>query len=171
MVACSRPTALVCPSSVGCQGEQSNNYRKKEGLFRDSRFTRNGLVLVGIPFTTAVAILVRSYQKGLIDRSNALVRLTDLPDTDVTGVPFSKMRSGNWRNSHDQDDEYPNGPGSLRIPQCHQRGRAESSVEGVRTLVTRGRILIQSELLEQESGVNPLQLSMVNSSLEQVEIG
>jgi len=34
--------------------------------------------LVGIPFTTAVAILVRSHQKGLIDRSDSLVRLAAL---------------------------------------------------------------------------------------------
>ena len=34
--------------------------------------------LVGIPFTTAVAILVRTYQKGLIERSDALLRLAAL---------------------------------------------------------------------------------------------
>jgi uncharacterized protein len=34
--------------------------------------------LVGIPFTTAVAILVRTSQKGLIERSDALLRLAAL---------------------------------------------------------------------------------------------
>ena len=38
----------------------------------------NACKLVGIPFTTAVGILVRSRQKGLIDRSDALVKLSAL---------------------------------------------------------------------------------------------
>jgi hypothetical protein len=38
----------------------------------------NACKLAGIPFTTAVGILVRSGQKGLIDRSDALVKLSAL---------------------------------------------------------------------------------------------
>ena len=38
----------------------------------------NACKLAGIPFTTAVGILVRSCQKGLIDRSDALVKLSAL---------------------------------------------------------------------------------------------
>ncbi len=38
----------------------------------------NACKLVGIPFTTAVAILLRSRQKGLIERSDALARLSSL---------------------------------------------------------------------------------------------
>jgi predicted nucleic acid-binding protein len=38
----------------------------------------NACKLLGIPFTTAVAILLRSQQKGLIDRGDALVRLSTL---------------------------------------------------------------------------------------------
>jgi uncharacterized protein len=38
----------------------------------------NACKLLGIPFTTAVAILLRSQQKGLLDRGDALVRLSTL---------------------------------------------------------------------------------------------
>jgi uncharacterized protein len=38
----------------------------------------NACKLAGIPFTTAVAILVRSRQKGLIDLSDALIKLSAL---------------------------------------------------------------------------------------------
>jgi uncharacterized protein len=38
----------------------------------------NACKLAGIPFTTAVGILVRSFQKGLIDRSDALAKLSAL---------------------------------------------------------------------------------------------
>jgi predicted nucleic acid-binding protein len=38
----------------------------------------NACKLVGISFTTAVGILVRSCQKGLIDRSDGLVKLSAL---------------------------------------------------------------------------------------------
>ncbi len=38
----------------------------------------NACKLAGIPFTTAIGILVRSYQKGLIDRSGAMVKLSAL---------------------------------------------------------------------------------------------
>jgi predicted nucleic acid-binding protein len=38
----------------------------------------NACKLVGIPFITAVAILLRSQRKGLIDRGDALVRLSTL---------------------------------------------------------------------------------------------
>ena len=38
----------------------------------------NACKLTGIPFTTTVGILVRSCQKGLIDRSDALVKLSAL---------------------------------------------------------------------------------------------
>jgi len=38
----------------------------------------NASKLLGIPFTTAVGILVRSREKGLLDRSDALAKLTTL---------------------------------------------------------------------------------------------
>jgi predicted nucleic acid-binding protein len=38
----------------------------------------NACKLAGIPFTTAIGILVRSCQKGLIDRADALVKLAAL---------------------------------------------------------------------------------------------
>jgi predicted nucleic acid-binding protein len=38
----------------------------------------NACKLAGIPFTTAIGILIRSRENGLIDRSGALVRLTTL---------------------------------------------------------------------------------------------
>jgi predicted nucleic acid-binding protein len=38
----------------------------------------NACKLTGISFTTAVALLLRSWQKGLIDRSDALARLSSL---------------------------------------------------------------------------------------------
>lgn len=38
----------------------------------------NACKLTGVPFTTAVAILLRSRQKGLIDRNDALNRLSSL---------------------------------------------------------------------------------------------
>lgn len=38
----------------------------------------NACKLTGVPFTTAIAILVRSWQKGLIDRGDALNRLSSL---------------------------------------------------------------------------------------------
>ena len=38
----------------------------------------NACKLLGVPFTTAVGILVRSREKNLIDRSNALVKLAAL---------------------------------------------------------------------------------------------
>ena len=51
----------------------------------------NACKLTGIPFTTAVNILVRSREKGLIDRSEALVRLSTL------------ARHGRYRNSIVED--------------------------------------------------------------------
>jgi predicted nucleic acid-binding protein len=44
----------------------------------DDKHGINACKLVGIPFTTAVAILLRSRQKGLIDRGDALARLSTL---------------------------------------------------------------------------------------------
>jgi uncharacterized protein len=38
----------------------------------------NACKLVGIPFTTAIGILVRSHRKGLIARADALLKLRDL---------------------------------------------------------------------------------------------
>jgi len=38
----------------------------------------NAAKLLGIPFTTAVGILVRSREKGLVDSSDALAKLTEL---------------------------------------------------------------------------------------------
>jgi len=38
----------------------------------------NACKLTGIPFTTAIAILLRSREKGLIDRNEALTRLSSL---------------------------------------------------------------------------------------------
>lgn len=38
----------------------------------------NACKLTGIPFTTAAAILLRSRQKGLLDRNDALTRLSSL---------------------------------------------------------------------------------------------
>jgi hypothetical protein len=40
----------------------------------------NACKLAGIPFTTAVGILVRSRQKGLIDRGDALIKLLALAE-------------------------------------------------------------------------------------------
>jgi predicted nucleic acid-binding protein len=47
----------------------------------------NACKLVGIPFITAIGILVRSSEKGLIDRGDAMVRLSTL------------ARHGRYRNS------------------------------------------------------------------------
>ncbi len=44
----------------------------------DDKNGMNACKLAGIPFTTAVGILVRSCQKGLIERSDALVKLSAL---------------------------------------------------------------------------------------------
>jgi uncharacterized protein len=44
----------------------------------DDKHGINACKLLGIPFTTAVAILLRSRQKGLLDRGDALVRLSKL---------------------------------------------------------------------------------------------
>src|SRR5271157_5170122 len=44
----------------------------------DDKNGMNACKLAGIPFTTAVGILVRSCQKGLIDRGDALVKLSAL---------------------------------------------------------------------------------------------
>ena len=38
----------------------------------------NACKLTGVPFTTAIAILLRSRQKGLIDKDDALARLSSL---------------------------------------------------------------------------------------------
>jgi predicted nucleic acid-binding protein len=44
----------------------------------DDKNAINACKLLGIPFTTAMAILVRSREKGLLDRSEALTRLAML---------------------------------------------------------------------------------------------
>jgi predicted nucleic acid-binding protein len=44
----------------------------------DDKNGMNACKLAGIPFTTAVGILVRSCEKGLIDRGDALVKLAAL---------------------------------------------------------------------------------------------
>ena len=44
----------------------------------DDKNGMNACKLAGIPFTTAVGILVRSCQKGLIERGDALVKLSAL---------------------------------------------------------------------------------------------
>ena len=55
------------------------------------------------------------------------------------------MRSEGWRNTYDQDDEYPHGPGQLRVSKRDQPRRAKRPIEGVRDLVTRGRVLLAIE--------------------------
>lgn len=47
----------------------------------------NACKLAGVPFTTAIAILLRSRQKGLIDKDDALARLSSL------------ARHGRYKNS------------------------------------------------------------------------
>ena len=42
----------------------------------DDKSGINACKLTGVPFTTAIAILLRSRQKGLIDRNDALARLS-----------------------------------------------------------------------------------------------
>jgi predicted nucleic acid-binding protein len=49
---------------------------KAEWLGIDDKNGINASKLLGIPFTTAVGILVRSREKGLIDRPEALAKLT-----------------------------------------------------------------------------------------------
>jgi hypothetical protein len=44
----------------------------------DDKHGINACKLAGIPFTTAVAILVRSFDKGLLDHGDALTRLSAL---------------------------------------------------------------------------------------------
>jgi predicted nucleic acid-binding protein len=44
----------------------------------DDKNGMNACKLAGIPFTTAIGILVRSREKGLIDRGDALVKLSAL---------------------------------------------------------------------------------------------
>lgn len=46
----------------------------------DDKNDINASKLLGIPFTTAVGILVRSREKGLLDRSDALAKLTTLAE-------------------------------------------------------------------------------------------
>ncbi len=53
---------------------------KAQLLGIDDKNGINALKLLGIPFTTAVGILVRSRQKGLLDRSDALAKLTALAE-------------------------------------------------------------------------------------------
>ena len=51
---------------------------KAQLLGIDDKNGINASKLLGIPFTTAVGILVRSREKGLLDRSDALAKLTTL---------------------------------------------------------------------------------------------
>ena len=44
----------------------------------DDKNGMNACKLAGVPFTTAIGILVRSRQKGLIDRGDALIKLSAL---------------------------------------------------------------------------------------------
>ena len=44
----------------------------------DDKNGMNACRLTGIPFTTAIGILVRSREKGLIDRNEALIKLSAL---------------------------------------------------------------------------------------------
>lgn len=44
----------------------------------DDKRGLNACKLTGVPFTTAIAILLRSRQKGLIDKDDALARLSSL---------------------------------------------------------------------------------------------
>jgi predicted nucleic acid-binding protein len=51
---------------------------KAQLLAIDDKNGINASKLLGIPFTTAIGILVRSHEKGLLNRAPALVRLTAL---------------------------------------------------------------------------------------------
>lgn len=53
----------------------------------DDKHGINACKLTGVPFTTAIAILLRSRQKGLIDKDDALARLSSL------------ARHGRYKNS------------------------------------------------------------------------
>lgn len=53
---------------------------KAELLGIDDKNGINAAKLLGIPFTTAVGILVRSREKGLLDHSDALAKLTALAE-------------------------------------------------------------------------------------------
>jgi len=44
----------------------------------DDKRAINACKLAGVPFATAIGILIRSTEKGLIDRGDALVRLSAL---------------------------------------------------------------------------------------------
>lgn len=53
--------------------------QEKAGLVGvDDKRGINACKLAGVPFTTAIAILLRSRQRGLIDKDDALVRLSSL---------------------------------------------------------------------------------------------
>jgi predicted nucleic acid-binding protein len=67
--------------------------RKALLLGIDDKNGINACKLVGMPFTTAIGILVRSRQRGLIGRSEALVKLTAL------------AKHGRYRNSILEDAE------------------------------------------------------------------
>ncbi len=53
---------------------------KAQWLGIDDKNGINASKLLGIPFTTAVGILVRSREKGLLDPSEALAKLTALAE-------------------------------------------------------------------------------------------
>jgi predicted nucleic acid-binding protein len=54
-------------------------YREKAALIGiDDQSGINACKFLGVPFTTALGFLVRSYEKGLIDQQDALLRLADL---------------------------------------------------------------------------------------------
>jgi predicted HTH domain antitoxin len=51
----------------------------------------------------------------------------------------------NWRNSHDQDHECPNGPGKLQVPPRDEPEELGDLSKTFRDLVTRVRILLAVE--------------------------
>ena len=86
---------------------------KAEVLGIDDKSGINACKLLGIAFTTAVGILIRSREKGLLTPLRGF-RLW--PNSGATGIPLSRTRDYNWRQAHEQDDERSHGSRELRFP-------------------------------------------------------
>jgi predicted nucleic acid-binding protein len=96
---------------------------KAQLLGIDDKHGINACKLLGIAFTTAIGILMRSCEKGLLQESEALEKLASLAKHGRYKHSIIEDVKRKLEVSYEQNDERSHGSRELRVPSPdHQRG-------------------------------------------------
>jgi predicted nucleic acid-binding protein len=82
---------------------------KDSTVATDDRKAINACRILRIRYTTALDILVRMYEKGLLKREEALLKLELLKKCGRYKGEIVSASNQDWRCNHGQDDEYKDG--------------------------------------------------------------